>query len=153
MNFQKNSLIFRGITEDDIDELHSLLESLSEYAKKVFHPHPFDLETLKNNCKSKNDHYFVMTLDNKIIGYAMLRLFGYEIPSFGCCIRTEFQGKGYGLLLTKWTVEKAKKLNYKKVILKTYKDNIPAMKIYKEAGFTIIGETEDKKQYKMEINL
>jgi len=35
MNFQKNSLIFRGITEDDIDELHSLLESLSEYAKKV----------------------------------------------------------------------------------------------------------------------
>jgi len=94
-----------------------------------------------------------MKLEKKIIGYSFLRFFGYETPSFGCCIRNGYEKKGYGMILTKWTIEKAKKLGFNKVILKTYKENIPAQKIYKKIGFKIIGETEDKKQYKMELIL
>ena len=39
------------------------------------------------------------------------------------------------------------------MLLKTYKENISAQKVYEELGFKIIGETEHKKQYKMEIIL
>ncbi len=39
------------------------------------------------------------------------------------------------------------------ISLKTYKENISAQKVYEKLGFKIIGETEHKKQYKMEIIL
>ena len=83
----------------------------------------------------------------------MLRLFGYEIPSFGCCIHPSCEHKGYGSMLTQGTINKARELGYKKVILKSYKENITALNIYKKIGFAIVGETEDNQQYKMELTL
>jgi len=148
----KNGSIFiRSIKEDDARELYDFLNNLDKKTKDFFHPHPFDLKTITDICKSKKDHYFVMFSKNKLLGYSFLRLFGYKIPSFGIAIRKGYTKKGYGTILTKWTIEKAKKLGYKKVILKTYKDNISAQKVYEKLCFKIIGETEDKKQYKMEI--
>jgi len=152
-NERKNSFFIRPIEELDTKDLFDLLNDLDEKTKDFFHPHPFDYNTVESICKSKKDHYFVMIIDNKIIGYSFLRLFGYEIPSFGIVIRRGFTGKKYGKILTRWTIEKAREFGYKKVILKTYKKNIPAQKIYEKIGFKIIGETEDKKQYKMELEL
>lgn len=152
-NAKEESIIIRTFEDRDVDELHGLLQQLSENDKRFFHPHSFDLKALREICNSKKDHYFIMALGEKIIGYSFLRLFGYEIPSFGCCIRDGYENKGYGTILTRWTINKAKELGYNKVILKTYKENISAQKIYKKTGFKIIGETEDKKQYQMELEL
>ena len=146
------SYTIRNIEEKDIDELYLFLNNLDEKTKEFFHPHSFDKNTITSICTLKKDHYYVMVENNRIIGYSFLRLFGYEIPSFGVIIRPGFTDKGYGTTLTDWTIKKAKELGYKKVILKTYKENISAQKIYEKIGFKIVGETEDKKQYKMEIN-
>ncbi len=151
--FKKEYLIIRSVKENDCKKLFNFLKELDEKIKYFFHPHPFDLETIINICRSKKDHYFVMFFKNKLIGYSFLRLFGYEIPSFGLIIRQGFTGQGYGLFLTNWTIKKAKELGYKKVILKTYIENIPAQKIYNKVGFKIVGITKDKKQYKMELLL
>jgi len=150
---KKGSIFIRNIEESDVRELYDFLNNLDEKTKSIFHPHSFDLKTILDICKSKKDHYFVMFSKNKLIGYSFLRLFGYETPSFGIVIRKGFTGKGHGTILTKWAIEKARKLGYKKVILKTYKENISAQKVYEKLGFKIIGETEHKKQYKMEIIL
>lgn len=152
-NAKEGSIIIRTFEDRDVDELHELLQQLNENGKRFFHPHSFNLKALREISNSKKDHYFSMVLDGKIIGYSFLRLFGYEIPSFGCCIRKGYENKGYGTVLTRWTVNKAKELGYNKVILKTYKENISAQKIYKKVGFKIIGETEDEKQYRMELEL
>jgi len=149
-NVKKESITFRELKEKDVNELLDLLQNLSDINKKYFHPHKFDTKTLIDNCKS-SDHYFIMLLEDKILGYSFLRLFGYEIPSFGCCIRNGFENKGYGSIITNWTINKAKELGYSKVILKTYKENVSAQKIYQKNGFKIVGETEDKKQYLMEL--
>ena len=148
----KEKLTFKSFEKRDINGLLDLLQNLSKKNKEYFHPHSFDAKTLLENLKS-SDHYFIMLLEDKIIGYSFLRLFGFEIPSFGISIRKGFTVKGYGTILTKWTIEKARKIGYKKVILKTYKENISALKLYEKFGFKIIGETEDKKQYRMEITL
>lgn len=145
-------LILRSFIKKDVDEILEILYNLSEKNKQFFHPHKFDIETLIDNLNS-NDHYFVLILEDKIIGYSFLRLFGHELPSFGCCIRKGYENKGYGITLTRLTINKAKELGYVKVILKTYKENIFAKKIYKKVGFKIIGETEDKKQFHMELTL
>jgi len=147
-----DTLIFRSLIQKDIEEILEMLNNLSRKNKEFFHPHKFNIETLIDNLNS-NDHYFVLILENKIIGYSFLRLFGYKIPSFGCCIRKGYENKGYGALLTRWTINKAKDFGYSKVILKTYKENISAQKIYKKIGFKIIGETEDKEQYQMILKL
>ena len=151
---EKNKNLFiRNIEKKDVEELYDLLNNLDKKTKLFFHPHGFDYETIKKICLSNKDHYFVMILDNQIIGYSFLRLFGYKTPSFGIVIRSELTGKGYGMLFTRWTINKAREVGYKKVILKTHKENIPAQLIYQKIGFKIVGETEDKKQYKMEIEL
>ena len=149
----KRSLLIRNIKEKDTKELYELLKEGDDEMKQFFHPHLFDMKTVSEICKSQKDHYFIMILKDKIVGYSMLRLFNYETPSFGCCIRTGYQRKGFGTILTEWTINKAKKLGYRKVILKVYKSNKNAFRIYKNIGFIIVGETEDKKQYKMEKNL
>lgn len=148
-----NTILIRDIKEKDAKELFDFLNNLDDKTKNFFHPHSFDLKSIIEICKSKKDHYFVMFIDEKLIGYSFLRLFGFEIPSFGVIIKNGFTRKGYGIILTRWTIEQATKLGYKKVILKTYKENIYARKVYEKIGFKITGETKDKKQFKMEIIL
>jgi RimJ/RimL family protein N-acetyltransferase len=145
--------MIREIQQTDTEELFSLLNSLDEQTKSFFHPHPFDFTTIREICKGKQDHYFVMVVGKKIMGYSFLRLFGYKVPSFGIIIKNEFSGKGYGTILTQWTVEKAKALGYEKVILKTYKENLRAKRIYEKIGFKTVGVTEDNRQFLMELNL
>lgn len=144
-------LTFRSVGKDDVNELYDLCNNLTERDKKFFHPHPFDKKTLIEICSSTKDYYFVMLLNNKIIGYSLLRLFGYEIPSFGCCIRRGYENIGYGEKLTKWTLNKAKELGYKKVILKVYKNNERALELYKKVGFKTTGEIKSTKEIKMVI--
>jgi RimJ/RimL family protein N-acetyltransferase len=155
MNKQKKdeSVEIRKIKDSDAVALYNILDDLDEKTKGFFHPHSFDYYTINEICNSDKDHYYVMLLDNELIGYSFLRLFGYEIPSYGLIIKKGYQRKGYGTILAKWCIKKAKELGYKRVILKTYKENISAQKIYKKLGFRIVGETKDKKQYKMELEL
>lgn len=149
----EKSWFIRDIQEADAKELFDLLDNLDIKTKSFFHPHPFDYNTICDICKAKQDYYFVLVLDNRIIGYSFLRLFGYKVPSFGIVIKKGFIGKGYGACLTQGTVDKARALGYEKVILKTYKENLRAKKLYEKIGFKIVGETEDNKQYLMELKL
>ena len=151
MKQQKDALTIRSVNRDDVEELFFFFNSLSDQAKHFFHPHPFNRTTITQICTSQKDHYFVMLLHNKIIGYSMLRLFGYTIPSLGCCISPDHKGKGYGTKLVQWTVHKAKEFGYPQVILKVYKENIVAVHMYQKSGFTIIGEIPETKELKMSI--
>lgn len=153
MIMKERVLIFRPLRKEDIDELHELLNNLSERAKLFFHPHPFDKKTLKELCSSERDHYFVLILDGKIIGYSMLRLFHYTVPSLGCCIRNGYENRGYGTLLVRWTLEEAKRLGYKEVILHVYEENKAARRIYEKVGFKIIERNDEKKELRMSITL
>lgn len=150
---RQEDLFIRKVQKSDVEELYALFKNLSEDDKQFFHPHQFDKQSLKKICNSTDDNYFVMILNNEIIGYSMLRFFGYEIPSFGIYIHRLFRNKGYGKFLTQWTLNRAKELEIEKVILKTYKNNTGAQHLYEKIGFKITGETDDKKQFMMEIKL
>lgn len=153
MEQKGKDITFRSVDKNDIDQLCDLLNELTNDSKKFFHPHSFDKKTITEICSSGKDHYFVMVSDGLIIGYSMLRLFGYKIPSFGCCIRTGYGGMGYGSMFTVWTVNKAKELGYEKIILRVHKDNVYAFQLYKKVGFIVIDELSEKNEYKMEIQL
>lgn len=129
---------FRVFTQNDVDELYELLDTLSTEAKMFFHPHPFDKKTLQQISKSMTDHYFVLRIHKKIIGYSMLRLFGHPTPSIGICIRNGFENKGYGKLMIEKTIQKAIELGYKEVILTTHTENTRAKNLYQKIGFDVM---------------
>lgn len=147
----QEKIIFRSIKKNDVDQLYELLNSLPDKAKSFFHPHKFDKEVIRDICNHKKDHYFVLLINDKIIGYSFLRLFGYKIPSFGCCIRYEYWGNGYGEMITEKTIDAAKKIGYTKVILKVYKKNNVAFNLYKKIGFKVTDENVETDEYKMEV--
>jgi RimJ/RimL family protein N-acetyltransferase len=119
---------------------------------RFFHPHPFDEQTIKQLLKSpSSDLYFVQLLDKKIIGYSMLRFFGYPTPSYGCCIRKGYEGKGYGTILTQWTMRTAKDLGYTRVILKVYNNNQRAINLYTRIGFTQYDTSSQTNELLMDI--
>lgn len=153
MNGINNSLIFRPINPCDVNELYDFLNGLSDEVKFFFHPHKFDKNNLINLCSSKRDHYFVMYLDDKLIGYSMLRLFRHNVPSFGCCIHPDYYRKGYGYKLTRLTLNIANKLRYKRVVLKVNKKNKIAFNLYKKIGFKVIDKNISKEEIKMAITL
>jgi ribosomal protein S18 acetylase RimI-like enzyme len=144
--------LMRPVTQQDCVDLLILLNTLSDQAKVFFHPHPFTMEALRKNLLS-GDHYYVMAMGGTIVGYSFLRLFDTDIPSYGCCIRTGFDHHGYGTLMTRWTLAQASKLGYKKVILKVYLANLPALQLYRKVGFQEVAELEKTKELRMEIIL
>lgn len=131
------SIAFRKAAIEDVDQLYKLLNDLDN---KFFHPHRFDKKTLTEICKDNKDHYYVLEVKGRIVGYSMLRLFGTDIPSFGCYIHRHFRGYGYGMMLTRWTLDEAHLMGYKQVILRVHRDNKKAMQMYMKAGFMFADE-------------
>lgn len=148
-----NKVEFRAITKNDVNELYEFLNTLSTEAKMFFHPHQFDKKTLEQICSSTKDHYFVLMIKKKIIGYSMLRLFGYNIPSFGICIRNGYENKGYGQLMTEKMIQKALQLGYKEVILTIHKENVRALNLYIKTGFDITSRNPKTGEIKMKKSL
>jgi ribosomal-protein-alanine N-acetyltransferase len=153
MNQRKDSLTIRRIQKNDMDSLFNLLQNLSESSKQFFHPHSFNKQTLIEIFTSGKDHYFVMLLNNTLIGYSFLRLFGHTTPRYGCCIDRQFEQKGYGTILTKWTIKTAKQLGYSKIMLKVYKENTIALDMYNKMGFNHVETNNKTKEIIMEKTL
>jgi len=153
MNQINDSLIIRKIQKNDINSLFNLLHNLSDTSKRFFRPHPIDKQTIKEICTSGKDHYFVMLLNNTMIGYSFLRLFGHTTPSYGCCIDSQFEQKGYGSILTKWTIKTAKQLGYPKVMLKVYTENKIALNMYIKIGFEPVDTGSNTKEIIMEYKI
>lgn len=152
MNVEEN-IVFRDINEKDVEPLYTMLNELTLESKRFFHPHPFDKKTITEICTSGLDHYFVMEYDGLIIGYSMLRKFGYAIPSFGCCVRDGYYERGYGTMLTVLTLQKAKALGYNRVILRVDKNNRYAIAVYRKAGFWVEACSCDGSEIRMEVTL
>jgi RimJ/RimL family protein N-acetyltransferase len=147
------NIAFRPVNDKDVDELFHMLKNLPDEGKKFFHPHSFDKKTLIQISASKNDYYFVLTLNNKIVGYSMLRFFGYATPSFGICIRKHYENRGFGSITTERTIQKASQLGYKVVILKVHEENSRAIKLFERCGFKIVQQNPFTREIKMKKNL
>ncbi|MDW7670162.1 MAG: arsinothricin resistance N-acetyltransferase ArsN1 family A [Bacillota bacterium] len=106
-----------------------------------------DLEHLKRWYHSRNPRYQVIALENQqkeILGWASLNPFHsrccYDgVADLSVYLAREARGKGYGKLLLQGLEEVAKKNRFSKLVLTTFADNIPGMKLYKRQGFREVG--------------
>lgn len=134
------------LNEQFTEQLSKKLLALSGTDKKFFHPHEFDLESVRGLYKEKGNHYYVyVDGSGTFAGYGMLRTFGkYEIPTLGCVIWQECRGQGNGKKLVEELIDKAQEFHYQKIRLKVHPENNIAYTLYKKMGFCQIGESEDR---------
>lgn len=158
-------LIFRPLVKNDCSAFGYFLDSLSEKARNRFGPHPLNSKEAKNICGSINYSEMlpiVVTNPKKeIVGYIilsfrlrdsqLLRYRDYKIPivngrdiCLAPAIADRYQKKGVGSEMLKRTIEIAKSLGVKHIILwqGTQLSNTRAIHLYEKFGFKKDGEFE-----------
>ena len=105
-----------------------------------FHPHPLTEEEAAARANySGRDFYCVMLLENRVIGYGMLRGWdeGYEVPSLGIAIDPQSRGHGYSRILMNFLHTVAKERGAKRVRLKVDPQNKAAAELYRSIGYVL----------------
>lgn len=88
--------------------------------------------------------------DKKPVGHLDIENCGSTKKIWNFYIYEAYQRKGFGLQAIQQTIEFIKQTYHAtKVWLYVYKDNIPAVKIYKKVGFEIEEDKEGKTTYSM----
>ena len=135
-------IIIKKIGADSAKELSDLLQSEPPQYMKYFTAFNFNFKTIKDILsKKERDIFFGLFINDKIIGFYMLRGFdeGYEIPSYGVWISSEFAGKGLGKLTLQHAIAFCRINNIKKIMLKVYPQNTSAKVLYENFGFKPTG--------------
>lgn len=120
----------------------------------MFHPHGFENEdAVRISNYVGKDFYIIAILDGKAIAYGLLRGWddGYEIPILGCYLHKDVRGTGFSKFFMNYLHFCAKQKGAMKIMLKVYKLNIGAIKLYKSMGYVL--ENFDDKQYVGYIDL
>jgi ribosomal-protein-alanine N-acetyltransferase len=106
---------------------------------KYFHPHPLTADEAERLCQyTGKDLYYIMVASDKVVGYGMLRGWdeGYEIPSLGIAIHPRARGKGLGKALMYFLHVVARWRGSPKIRLTVDRDNVAAVSLYKELGYS-----------------
>jgi ribosomal protein S18 acetylase RimI-like enzyme len=123
--------------EQALGDFFSVLRQ--EGADEQFHPHPLTNEEARRLCAyTGDDLYYVLLESEQVLAYGMLRGWdeGYDVPSLGVATRSTARGAGLGTLLVRFLHAAARRRGARKVILKVYKDNSAARKLYERLGYS-----------------
>ena len=92
-------------TIQDAQPLADFFQRQPEKVYTYFHPHSFDMGTLRNLLKRRSMVMHVIYEDNRIIGYCFLRCFFIGKAYRGRIVDVYQQGKGLGKALNMWLNE------------------------------------------------
>ncbi|MCK4787547.1 MAG: GNAT family N-acetyltransferase [Desulfobacteraceae bacterium] len=140
---------FRILSSEWSEALADFFASLKNARdEKYFHPHPLTMEEAEKRCNySGKDLYYVCVEGERILGYAMLRGWdaGYEIPSLGIAVHPNMRSMGLGRALIYFLHVIARHKGVRKIRIKVYPDNRPALDLYKKIGYEF--EVQEDNQY------
>lgn len=128
----KNNLSIRPMTLEDIQAIYDL-------EVKCFKV-PWTKEAFKNEVeKNKLAHYYVLSVDNKVIGYGGVWHIMDEGHITNIAIDPSYRNKGYGKFLMKRIMEESRKIGIDYMTLEVRVTNTSAIKLYEALGFKTSG--------------
>jgi len=117
-----------------------------------FHPHPFDCATLagvaaRSVAGGSGDEYHVaVASDGTVVAYGLLRGWseGFEVPSLGVAVHPAARGRGIARMMMAHLHAVARRRGAARVRLKVYRDNLPAVALYRGLGYRLepLGQRE-----------
>ncbi len=108
-----------------------------------FHPHPFtQSEAHRISTYPGADLYYVATTGREVLAYGMLRGWdqGFETPSLGIAVHPQQRGTGLARAFMLFLHAAARGRGARRIRLKVYPDNLPAVRLYTSLGYQIVGE-------------
>jgi GNAT superfamily N-acetyltransferase len=143
------------------EETKEFVKALNyEWLEKYFRMEPGDIISLgdpQREIIDKQGHIFYAKFQGSIIGTASLLRVDDEIYELGkMAVTASAQGLGIGKILLEYSLQKAKELGIKKLILYSNTKLASAIHLYRKYGFTEIpleAGHYDRANIKMEIDL
>lgn len=123
----------RKMTVDDIDRVYEIeVESFQT---------PWSRESIeKEVIENTLAEYFVLTLDQSVIGYGGMWLIMDELHITNVAVTPKFRGKGYSSVLIQALIDFGKEKKFKHMTLEVRTGNQVAISLYEKFGFVGVGK-------------
>jgi len=113
--------------------------SITAIENRVFR-HPWNKNQIQQELKQENGKLVYVEIEEKIMGYIMVRVVEKEAQILNIAIDLPFQHRGYGKKLLQNTLHELG--TETDVFLEVRVSNLPAIKLYSEFNFEEIGVRE-----------
>lgn len=114
------------------------LESISSILISDFDDF-WNYNIFKTELESSNSTYFVLKIDEKIIGFVGILIVLDEADITNIVIKRTHRGKGLSKLLMNYLIDFCKNNNIKKINLEVNSNNHTAINLYKKFSFIEVG--------------
>lgn len=125
-----SEMVFRPVRADDIYRIMQIETSAYEF--------PWS-KGLIQDCMSEQYFFYVLILDEEIIGYAIMSCAVEEAHILNICVAPDYQGRGYGFGLLQYMLEVGVRQQAKMVFLEVRISNHKAQALYEGMGFNRLG--------------
>ena len=143
-----DELVIREAIPDDAEKLLSFLNKVSRETDFIKHDSIRDVTvddeklSIDQIYNSPNDELILAILGDDIIGFSRLEEVNSSESEFGIVVEKDFWNNGVGSYLTEDILAYAKESPIRKVSLEVYKNNLPAIHLYENHGFTTRSENK-----------
>lgn len=127
-------VIFRPMKKSDITAVCEI--------EKLVYDFPWSEDTF-HNCFKIGYSSWIMERLGEVFAYGILSFGAGEAHIMNFCISPAQQKKGFGHKLMGKMIEVAIQYRAKNMLLEVRPSNVPALNLYKKAGFDEIGERKD----------
>lgn len=144
-----DSIEITNMTLEDLDSISSILVS------------DFDdfwtLDILSSELKSDSSYYFVAKINEKIVGFAGIKVILDEVDIMNIVTRKNFRNLGIGGLLMQKLLDLSRSLGVTRITLEVNEENFSAIHLYEKFGFKRVGTRKnyynDNNGLLMQLNL
>jgi len=127
-------IVVRRMQQEDVDGVMVIENVVCEF--------PWTPEIFRD-CIKVGYGCWVLSENNQVLGYGLLSTSAGEGHVLNICISEEQQGKGLGKRMMLHLLKECKRLACESVYLEVRVSNYRAIQLYKQLGFTQIGERKD----------
>lgn len=123
-----------NMNSSDLDEVMAIEENVYTFpwSKQIF-----------IDCMRVGYYCFVVRLENKVVGYAVMSAAAGEAHLLNLCTKKNYQRLGVAKLLLGYVIELAKSKKVQSIFLEVRPSNQGAIKLYEMFGFNQVGTRKD----------
>ncbi|MBM3475944.1 MAG: GNAT family N-acetyltransferase [Armatimonadetes bacterium] len=146
----------RHLRSDDVDRVLRFFAALGPESRTTFAPHAFDAENAARICRTSDgidNVRLVAVEDGEIVGYCYFESRDLPYPTVGLGIADHAQNRGLGHRLMTALIAEARRLGKPGLDLTVWKTNPRAQRVYTAAGFRFTGETPNRVEFTMHLDL
>jgi ribosomal-protein-alanine N-acetyltransferase len=120
--------------EEDLAEILTI--------ERICFSNPWSQDTFRGEIQNKAISFPLVVIypgDKKIIGYVIFWQIGDEAQINNVAIHPDYQGKGFGEQTLRYVLERLRENGIHFVSLEVRVSNLPALRLYRKLGFTVLG--------------